>query len=238
MGCTTIDKKEGDWRYQLDYYIQNAVTITGYKGRDTNIEIPSEIRGMPVVDISLRALEGGYWNNKDKLIIGHQLTSVIIPDSVITISQYAFALNLLTSIVIPDNVEWIGVYAFAGNKLTRVIIGNSVESIDYGAFQNDEINELSLPNSLVYINSFAFADNQITNLIIPDSVTKLTETAFVSNPVTCITIGENVEIGSELFWRWQDNRDDNFGSFIGFYIGQGQRAGTYIFEYGYWAFDN
>ena len=50
------------------------------------------------------------------------LTSVIIPDTVTTIGNLAFALNALTSVIIPDSVTTIGDRAFFSNALTSVTI--------------------------------------------------------------------------------------------------------------------
>ena len=65
-----------------------------------------------------------------------RLTSIIIPNSVISISNYAFYnCDALTSVEIGDSVTTIGDYAFYScDALTSVVIGDSVTTISDYAF--------------------------------------------------------------------------------------------------------
>lgn len=64
------------------------------------------------------------------------MTSIEIPNSVISIGYAAFCKSGLTSIIIPNSVTTIDEYAFSDcSELTSVSIGNSVSSIDDKAFQ-------------------------------------------------------------------------------------------------------
>ncbi len=63
------------------------------------------------------------------------LTSVTIPNSMKTISDFAFSSVRLSEITIPEGVETIGQYAFANcTWLKSVVIAESVISIDKNAF--------------------------------------------------------------------------------------------------------
>jgi hypothetical protein len=66
------------------------------------------------------------------------ITSIVIPDSVISINSYAFNnCNGLARVEIPDNVTTVGDYAFYGcTSLTSVVIGNSVTMIGVWAFKD------------------------------------------------------------------------------------------------------
>lgn len=68
----------------------------------------------------------------------NQLTSIIIPDSVVTIGQHAFYGNQLTSITIPNSTQIIDWNAFAYNQITSVTLGNAVD-MGPGAFSHNSI---------------------------------------------------------------------------------------------------
>jgi len=80
---------------------------------DWRINIPPQIRGLPVTHIGHNAFRN------------RNLTSVSIPNSVTHIGRMAFFGNQLSSVTIPDNVS-IGENAFNCNPLTSVTFGNNV----------------------------------------------------------------------------------------------------------------
>lgn len=67
-----------------------------------------------------------------------EMTSLVIPDGVTRISEYAFHdCRVLTSVSIPDSVTSIESWAFNGcSSLTSVSLHDGVESIGYNAFGN------------------------------------------------------------------------------------------------------
>ena len=82
-----------------------------------------------------------------KFIGCRSLTSLVIPDSVTNIGDYAFwNCRSLTDIVIPDGVTSIGKCAFEGcSALSSVVIPDSVSCIGFGAFNIWMPAELSIP---------------------------------------------------------------------------------------------
>jgi len=87
------------------------------------------------------------------------LTSVTIPDSVISIDDNAFeGCTSLTSITIPNSVTSIGNSAFLGcTSLTSITIPNSVTSIGNSAFYGCEsLTNIIIPNSVTSIGYYAF----------------------------------------------------------------------------------
>ena len=79
------------------------------------------------------------------------MASVDIPNSVVEIEQYTFAVcTALTSATIPNSVEKIGTCAFLEcDELTKLTIPNSVTIIEDEAFEGDKSFEILIPVSLM-----------------------------------------------------------------------------------------
>ena len=83
----------------------------------------------------------------------------VIPDSVISIGEYAFSeCNSLTSIIIPDSVTSIGYSTFSECKsLTNINIPDSVTSIgDFDFSGCDSLTSINIPNGVTNIGQGAF----------------------------------------------------------------------------------
>ena len=111
------------------------------------------------------------------------LTSIICPDSLVTIGDYAFGdCSNLVYIKIGKYVTSIGNYAFGGcSKLTSVIIPNFVTSIGNGAFQYCYgLKSVKLVNSITSIGNYAFSNcSGLKSIIIPYSITLIGNYVFL-----------------------------------------------------------
>lgn len=108
--------------------------------------------------------------------------SVIIPDSVTSIGDYAFYdCKSLTSITIPNSVTSIGDCAFSNcERLTSITIPNSATFIGDSAFFNCErLTSITIPNSVTSIGDFAFARSGLTSVTVPNSVINIHTFAFL-----------------------------------------------------------
>ena len=168
--------------------------VIGYEGTATKIVIADTYNGLPVKNI----YEGAFFPNdtitsvilpNSVVSIGGQafrgcnnLTSMIIGNNVVSIGEKAFnGCSRLTTIVIPDSVTSIGNEAFDScDNLTNVVIGNSVTSIGNEAFYwCRNLKNVVIPNSVISIGYSAFFGcSNLTSVVIPDSVISIGYTAF------------------------------------------------------------
>ena len=135
----------------------NTITITGYNGYSSSVNIPSVIEGKPVTTI-----------RDEAFFHCDSLTSITIPNSVTTIGDRAFyACDSLTSITIPNSVTTIGSEAFyCCSSLTSITIPDSVTTIGDYAFRGCE-------SLIIQCNPGSYAEkyckkNNIECLITPD----------------------------------------------------------------------
>lgn len=208
---TSFNKVYADIPSEFTYTESNSMaTITGYTGSSNDIIIPDEIDGYPVTAIGNEAFHSkrltsvtipeGVLSIGSSAFHSNNLTSVTIPNSVTTISDRAFAWNSIVDLVIPDSVPSIGDYAFSSNNLSNVTLSNNVTFIGTGAFFMNNLTTIILPSSLTSLSPSVFMSNKLTNVVIPDSVTSIGNGAFHSNELVSVTIPDSVTaIGEEAF---------------------------------------
>ena len=101
------------------------VTITGYSGTAKTLTIPSSINGNPVTSVAPDAFAGS------------TLTTLTLPDSIVTIGERAFSGSALTTLRVPAGVTAIPEAAFAGcASLTSVTLPDGITVIGKQAFAN------------------------------------------------------------------------------------------------------
>lgn len=175
---------------------------------------------------------GGYMfsqvaNGKERTVFRH-LSSILLPKSLTTIDDYAFAdCDSLKSIVIPYGVTTVGHAAFSGcSSLNSVSISNSVQNIGTWAFSNcTSLESITLPESVTEIGWWTFngctaltyislSNNlktlpdqvfsgciSLSNITIPTGITKIEGAAFKGcSSLISITIPSNVtDVGGNTF---------------------------------------
>ena len=152
-----------------------------------------------------------------------KLTSIVIPNGVISIDDTFTRCRVLKNITIPKSVTFIGGYSFSGSTaLTSIVIDNN--NLYYMAenaiiFSKDKTKlvahptakgHCTIPNHVTVIGGHAFghvvsakSNTDLTSVTIPNSVIRIEKFAFNhTNNLTDITIPESVTfIGDYAFGR-------------------------------------
>jgi hypothetical protein len=139
---STKESPASDFSYDGD---SDGVVIIRYTGKSDSVVIPAKIEGYPVRWIAGAFAFNGFAGN-----------------------------DTITSIVIPDSVKEIGEYAFAGmGALNKITLSNGLEIIPEGTFQNSsKLTSVNLPSGLKEIHAWAFRGcGELNELIIPGSLT-------------------------------------------------------------------
>ncbi len=147
--------------------------------------------------------------NKDQTVLmqcgGGIRGDYIVPDTVITINEYAFFnCDYLTSVVVADSVTAIGAHTFRGcSKLKNVTIGDGAMVIEEEAFADCYgLETVSIGSNVKAIGEKAFYDcASLKSILIPDSVQTIGLFAFtLCRDLTRVTLGDGVvQIGAEAF---------------------------------------
>ena len=133
---------------------------------------------------------------------GCNISSLILPNSVETISDYAFTNNVgMKSANIGTAVKIIGNNAFSGcTVLADITLGTSLQSIGNEAFMSvgslaTSWNSLIFPESLTSIGIKAFYGSGLTDITIPNKVSTLGESCFAENKnLQTVFVGSGCQI--------------------------------------------
>ena len=203
---------------ELAFYYCRSLTGITIPASVENIGIGAFYRcaSLTAIDVaadnSAYAAEDGVLYNKSKTSLhtypeGKTASSFAIPNSVVSIGDYAFsACASLTGVTIPNSVENIGDFAFfncAG--LVGVTIPNSVKRIGNKAFRYcSRLASVTIPNSVMGIGEWAFGHcTSLTGVTIGNGVVSIGQGAFVyCTGLASVTIGSGVVGISDLAFAY------------------------------------
>ena len=107
---------------------------------------------------------------------------VVLPDSLLSIGDYAFYGSNLYRIALPDQLQYIGDYAFQQTNLESVKLPNQLQKLGVGAFFScAKLTEVQLPDTLTEIPNSAFEScRKLDQIVIPNTVKSIGNSAFAS----------------------------------------------------------
>lgn len=166
---------------EFSYYIYNEKAyINGYIGSKEHVEIPSEIKGYPVVTVK--------GMRKNKII-----KSIVIPETVTGIEDFTFAESSV------EKVTFLGKTRLGGNAfsdcvdLKEVIIGNGTTVLPEYVFSGcTNLVSVSLPDSLEQIGDLAFFGCSSLQVELPKNIKYIGENAFRNTAFEKVTISKDI----------------------------------------------
>ena len=190
-----VVEKDGDFLYRVEGESDNPeVTIYSYVGSDTDVTVPSEIKGKPVTTLH------GTFSGKETV------KKVTVPEGVRLIEYHAFhGCTALTTVVLPSSLEEMTENTFyqctnlktvsldtANSKLTK--IGQ------YSFAYCEKLTGFDIPSSLKELEEGVFFRcSSLKKIIIPDTVEKIDRSAFYEcTNVTEIKIPGTVKEASDI----------------------------------------
>ncbi len=214
---TELVTESDKWTAADFTYTEDGTTITGLSasGADKlklnmDVVMPNESSGgKAITAIADAGTDAGGIFGKDA-----QVDSVVLPEKLEAIGNFAFRQCGLESITFPNTLKTIGTSAFMMNNLTEIILPDSVETVGGGAFSsNFQIKKVVISKSMTVIPA-AFINcsgdtsaEKFTEIEIPEGITEIGNNAFAGNSFARIEIPESVKkIGNYAFAQVPTNK--------------------------------
>lgn len=188
----------------------------------TSIQIPSGVTAIPNTlfsscsNLASVSIPSGVTEIGTRAFWKCALTQVVLPSTLETIGDYAFAQTDLTAISIPNSVTTIGTQAFYYCPLTSVSVGTGLQTVGSQAFlQYSTTPSVYISDLAAWLQiDFDYGSNpmnggplyingtQATSITVPSSVTQIKDYALQGCPstVTRITLHSQITaIGNSAF---------------------------------------
>ena len=170
------------------YYTVETDTIIS----KTHVVFPSTINGKRVTRIGSDIFNTGMWSARKMPV-----ESIVISEGIEYIDDNAFNnCTKIQSVILPDSLIEIGNYAFSGIGISSITFKNSLTSIGEEAFYYcSNLNNIEFSNSIINIGPYAFCGcPNLTNVTILGNIKNIVNDAFRScRNLASITLLEGVE---------------------------------------------
>lgn len=170
-----------------DTAVASGATVTAYSPGPANVVIPGHVTIGPT-SYPVTAIGGSVFANSG-------ITSVTIPDTVLTIGAQAFrSADSLVTVDLGDGVTTIGEFAFTNDgHVTDIEIPDSVTSIGQWAFDSMDLRTLTIGAGLTAIGVQVFSNNnRLESVVIPPGVTSIAFAAFAADDLRDLVVGSGV----------------------------------------------
>lgn len=152
----------------------NTYCITGYQGKDSHVELPT--------NICVTVLN-------DDLFKGHQeIVSVNLPDTVTQIGGFVFdGCTGLKQITLPPNLQGMWQYAFTRTSLESITIPGSVKAIiPFTFYQSKALKAVYFNEGTQDISAWAFKEcTALTDVYLSSTLVNISDKAFEGcGPIT------------------------------------------------------
>ncbi len=145
----SVGQFDGDYPYIMNE--DETISISGYTGKDTELNIPATIDGYVVSGIADHAFEANW-----------DITSVTLPNGLSVIGESAFMdCGSLTTVYIPETVATVRRAAFAGcSALGEVTLPETVSVVMEEAFTGcGSLSTLTVQNASLAYDRWGLVEN-------------------------------------------------------------------------------
>jgi hypothetical protein len=201
LAVTAFAQTEADFTVELTKDGEGVI-IKSYTGKVAAIRIPATIQGMPVREIGSQAFSPtGLINGKNgwetQRYPNKTITSVVIPEGVTKIGDYAFKeCSNLTSVTLPQSLTSLGTGAFEKTNITAVSLPAALTDIGIQVFLYcKNLKTVTIAEGITIIPMGMFSGcTALAAIALPASIERIYDSAFSScSALTAVTLPETVE---------------------------------------------
>lgn len=197
----------------------------------TEVEIPSEYKGKPVISIGKDAFSNAGYLCSVKLAEGlkeigikafyscENLKTVTLPDSLTAIRRSAFnRCTNLEEIAFPEGLKQIGAEAFFICRLKSIELPLGLEELGKGAFSGCCMKDIVIPEKIKTVSDRLFVNCfELESIELPDSLKEIGEFAFYNCSLRTIRLPSGLEkIGLRAFSHCENLEKVDFGKGLPF----------------------